>query len=135
MSRYRLEAPPAEADAEVWQAALDNARAQLEHQTLRIQNLELLAKHGANSWLAHNRGLEAACVGAERELAALAVAVADVNKTRKVQQTAAGMELRKMEAQWQALVASNAVLEAAVAEVEAASAAAAAAAAAPTVMA
>ena len=129
-SRYRLEPPGEGAAPEAWQAALDNARAQLEHQSLRIQNLELLGKYGANSWLAHNRSLEAACVQQEKEGARLAAALSDLHKTRKVQQTAAGLELRKMEAEWRALVAQNAAIEAACAELVAAAAAAPAAAAA-----
>jgi len=128
--RYRLEGPPAGADEAAWRAALDNARAQLEHQALRIQNLELLTRHGAKSWGAHVAGLGAACVAAEAELARLSAAVTDVNKTRKVQQTAAGMELRKMEAQWWAGVRACGEIDAALHAVEAAAAVASAAAAA-----
>jgi len=117
--------PPAEdAPDEEWQAALANARAQLEHQALRIQNLELLLLHGSPAWLAHTRSLEAACVAAEREAAALATAVVDRNRARKVQQLAAGMELRRLEDEWQALVRKNCELEAVLASVEAANAAA-----------
>ena len=36
------------------------AKAQLEHQALRIQNLELAAKFSPNAWRAHNASLDAA---------------------------------------------------------------------------
>ena len=43
----------------------------------------------------------------------------DVNKTRKMQQTAAGNELAKLNHQWQELVEKNKAIEAACCELEA----------------
>jgi len=47
-SRYRLDAPVAskQNDYGAWRSAVDNANAQLEHQYLRILNLDLLLKYG-----------------------------------------------------------------------------------------
>jgi len=47
-SRYRLEPPPASKkhDLGAWKACVDNAHSQLEHQYLRIVNLELMLKYG-----------------------------------------------------------------------------------------
>jgi pre-mRNA-splicing factor SPF27 len=47
-SRYRLDTPGAskQNDYGAWHSSLDNANAQLEHQYLRIMNLELLLKYG-----------------------------------------------------------------------------------------
>eukprot|EP00326_Haptolina_ericina_P030515 CAMPEP_0181171352 /NCGR_PEP_ID=MMETSP1096-20121128/1862_1 /TAXON_ID=156174 ORGANISM="Chrysochromulina ericina, Strain CCMP281" /NCGR_SAMPLE_ID=MMETSP1096 /ASSEMBLY_ACC=CAM_ASM_000453 /LENGTH=147 /DNA_ID=CAMNT_0023258991 /DNA_START=112 /DNA_END=555 /DNA_ORIENTATION=- len=61
-SRYQLEAPPRsmQTDLAAWQASVDNAHSQLEHQANRLCNLELLQKHGANAWRAHLNALEAA---------------------------------------------------------------------------
>lgn len=61
-SRYELAPPPKSKrdDENAWQVAVANARAQLEHQALRIQNLELAAKFAPNAWRAHNASLEAA---------------------------------------------------------------------------
>jgi pre-mRNA-splicing factor SPF27 len=114
-ARYRLEAPAGgeAADPAAWAAAVGNAKAQLEHQALRVQNLELLAKHGASAWLAHTRGLDAALAAAARELAALDAAAAELHKTRKVQQQAAGAELGKLQRQWCAAVDKNAEIAAA----------------------
>ena len=55
-------------DPEAWEAAVNNAKAQLEHQTLRIQNLELMLKYGPNQWRAHNASLEAAIKRCARRL-------------------------------------------------------------------
>jgi pre-mRNA-splicing factor SPF27 len=48
MTRYRLEAPVASKrhDFGAWKASVDNAHSQLEHQYLRITNLELMLKYG-----------------------------------------------------------------------------------------
>jgi pre-mRNA-splicing factor SPF27 len=113
-SRYRLD-PPTESAAEdpaAWQAALDNAKAQLEHQALRIQNLELLHKYGGNAWRASNASVEAAIAAQTRELSSLTAQIDSVNKTRKIQQQAAGAELSVLEGQWRSLVGKNAELEA-----------------------
>ena len=61
-TRYSLPPPPKSKrdDPEAWEAAVKNAKAQLEHQTLRIQNLELMLKYGPNQWRAYNASLEAA---------------------------------------------------------------------------
>ena len=120
-ARYQLDPPSgrAAADPAAWRAALDSAKAQLEHQGSRIQNLELLLKYGANAWLAFNKSLEAAVAGQSRELQGINAQVDGVNKTRKLQQQAAGSELAVLEEQWRALVAKNATLEATCAELEA----------------
>lgn len=61
-TRYELAPPPKSKrnDENAWQVAVANARAQLEHQALRIQNLELASKFAPNAWRAHNASLEAA---------------------------------------------------------------------------
>jgi len=120
-SRFRLE-PPSGAAAEdvgAWAAAVANAKAQLEHQALRIQNLELLTKYGANAWLAHTRAADAALAAGKAQLAALEAATAELHKTRKVQQQAAGAELAAVERQWRAAVAKCAEIEAACVALEA----------------
>jgi pre-mRNA-splicing factor SPF27 len=114
-SRYRLEPPAGAAagDAAAWAAAVDNAKAQLEHQALRVQNLELLLRYGANTWAAHVRGLGAACTAAAASLAAAEGAAAALHAQRKVQQQAAGAELRGLERAWRAAVDKNADIAAA----------------------
>lgn len=69
-SRYRLDPPSAahKADPAAWKSAVDNAHSQLEHQGLRILNLELLLKYGPNSWRAQNQGLDALGKRLEQQL-------------------------------------------------------------------
>lgn len=112
-ARYRLEPPAAGAGVEAWQAAVDNATAQLGHQGLRIQNLELLGRYGPAAWQAHVRSLETALGRAKRELKELDDQVTAVNQTRAVRQRAVGAELARMEAEWRAEVAKCAEIEAA----------------------
>jgi pre-mRNA-splicing factor SPF27 len=61
-TRYELAPPPKSkrGDENAWEVAVANARSQLEHQGLRIQNLELAQKFAPNAWRAHNASLEAA---------------------------------------------------------------------------
>ncbi|CAM9431980.1 unnamed protein product, partial [Choristocarpus tenellus] len=59
-SRYELQQPqgPMAEDEEAWKGAVDNARAQIEHQQNRLLNLELLQNYGASLWLRHNKAAE-----------------------------------------------------------------------------
>ena len=100
VARFRLDPPPAakRSDPAAWQAALDNAHAQLEHQLNRIANLELLLKFGPNTWRAQAATSAAVAKQLERDLAATRAAVDRLNRERKVQQMAAGNELRRLEA-------------------------------------
>ncbi|KAJ2525875.1 Pre-mRNA-splicing factor SPF27, partial [Coemansia sp. RSA 1933] len=51
VSRYKLEPPSGSCAENVdeWKRACDNAAAQLEHQDIRLVNLELLQQFGANA--------------------------------------------------------------------------------------
>ena len=59
--RYNLEPPPLNKRDKIdaWESAIANAQAALEHQALRITNLELIAKFAPNAWRAHNASQEA----------------------------------------------------------------------------
>ncbi len=59
--RYSIEAPSGDdaADVHAWEAAIANARAQLEHTLLREVNLDLLAKFGPAAWRLHCAEVEA----------------------------------------------------------------------------
>ncbi|CAN0374949.1 unnamed protein product [Discosporangium mesarthrocarpum] len=59
-SRYDLQPPRGSAaeDEKAWREAVNNARAQTEHQLNRLLNLELLQNYGSNVWLEHNKATE-----------------------------------------------------------------------------
>lgn len=55
-SRYELPAPSSgqKNDITAWQECVNNSMAQLEHQAVRIENLELMSQHGCNAWKVYN---------------------------------------------------------------------------------
>jgi len=113
-SRYQVEPPPAELlkDEEAWHRATDNAKAQYEHQTTRIANLELLQQYGAPLWRAHLNVLEAASSQLTRAEAELTEEIELVNRKRKAAQLAVGPRLMQMEAEWVSSVKKNLEIEA-----------------------
>lgn len=121
-ARYRLDPPAggAAAGPAAWRAALDNARAQLEHQAGRLLNLELLATHGPRAHAAAAAHTEAAVRGAEAEAQRLRDAAAAVNRARKLSHQRAAAAIEAAEAEWAATTAKCGALEAACVEVEAA---------------
>uniref|UniRef100_A0A672KWC8 Pre-mRNA-splicing factor SPF27 n=1 Tax=Sinocyclocheilus grahami TaxID=75366 RepID=A0A672KWC8_SINGR len=56
MKRYELPAPSSgqKNDITAWQDCVNNSMAQLEHQAVRIENLELMAQYGTNAWKVSN---------------------------------------------------------------------------------
>jgi len=114
-SRFRLEAPPAASrgDAAAWRAAVGNAQAQLEHQALRLLNLELLLKYGPNTWRAQAQLTGATAARLEAELLAARAAADALCRERKLQQLAAGDALARAQADWVAAVRKNRDIQAA----------------------
>ena len=121
LQRYNLNPPPPaqRGDPAAWQIALDNAHAQLEHQRNRLLNLELLLKFGPTTWRAHNEALASHVGRLQDEVADTRGAIDQLNRERKLQQMAAGKELRQLESEYLSLVAKNSELEGACAKVEA----------------
>lgn len=54
--RYELPAPSSgqKNDITAWQECVNNSMAQLEHQAVRIENLELMSQYGCNAWKVYN---------------------------------------------------------------------------------
>ncbi|KAJ3311119.1 hypothetical protein HDU93_005314 [Gonapodya sp. JEL0774] len=116
-NRYRLP-PPQEDDLESWKKAVDNARAQLEHQYSR----ELLAMtccamiifHLSNvllKWRIHNYQLEATNTALQKQLEEYSRKIVELNKLRKLDQTRDGQTLRQLSVKWSELVATHIQLE------------------------
>ncbi|KAJ2773339.1 hypothetical protein IWQ56_001036 [Coemansia nantahalensis] len=100
--RYKLEAPSGAAAASVdaWKQAADNAASQLEHQGMRLENLELLQNFGANAWKLSNYQKECLLRSIEAATQRHRDAGAHVNKARKYEQTEAGVKLHDLESRW-----------------------------------
>ena len=120
LMRYNLNPPPASqrGDPAAWQTALDNAHAQLEHQRNRLLNLELLLKFGSTTWRAHNEAVAAHVGRLQEDVVSTRDVIDQLNRERKLQQTAAGRELRNLESEYFALIAKNYELEGVCARVE-----------------
>uniref|UniRef100_A0A8C2QGI7 Pre-mRNA-splicing factor SPF27 n=1 Tax=Cricetulus griseus TaxID=10029 RepID=A0A8C2QGI7_CRIGR len=80
MKRYELPAPSSgqKNDITAWQECVNNSMTQLEHQAVRIENLELMSQHGCNAWKVYNENL--------------------VHMIEHAQKT--GSKLREMESNW-----------------------------------
>eukprot|EP00775_Hariotina_reticulata_P005887 gene5887-6128_t len=74
-----------------------NPPPQLEHQMNRITNLELLLKYGANAWRAQTQLDESLQKQLETTLQGIRKQTDSLNRERKLQQSAAGSQLRVLE--------------------------------------
>ncbi|ORY92214.1 Pre-mRNA-splicing factor SPF27 [Syncephalastrum racemosum] len=104
--RYQLSAP-GEDDPEAWQAAVNNSKAQLEAESNRLINLELLQKYGANAWRVHNYMLEAHLKRIQAANEDMKNKILQINRERKMDQTQAAGSLRSLEDKWSDLVSQN----------------------------
>ncbi|CAH1775665.1 unnamed protein product [Owenia fusiformis] len=120
MKRYELPQPPGGkmTDISAWTECVENSQAQLEHQALRIQNLELMSKYGASMWKSHNDILVGMSEDAQKQLNKIRKDIQDVNWQRKNEQTKAGGKLRQLEESWVGLVSKNYEIERACVELE-----------------
>jgi len=115
ITRYKVEQPPPSKknDPEAWNNAVRNAQAQLEHQHLRLVNLELLNNYGANAWKVHNYTLEKLHKSVAQSLELCKKDVEDVNRARKLEQESAAHTLSSLEVRYEDLVRKNYDIEAA----------------------
>ncbi|PVU91968.1 hypothetical protein BB561_004107 [Smittium simulii] len=118
--RYKLEPPKEDKqrDPAEWEKAVNNAQAQLEHQTNRIENLELLGTYGVNSWKVYNAFLERISEQLKTELEELKDQITHTNKSRKYDQTEANIVLTNLENRWKEKVYKTAEIKAAILELE-----------------
>lgn len=84
--RYSLPVPPASAPLEAWNKAMNNAASQLEHQRIRLGNLDLLNKYGANSWRTNNFLIEKELERLQRRHEELTKQTEELNRERKASQ-------------------------------------------------
>ncbi|KAG8538273.1 hypothetical protein GDO81_022970 [Engystomops pustulosus] len=99
MKRYELPAPSSgqRNDITAWQECVNNSMAQLEHQAVRIENLEIMSQHGCNAWRVYNENLVRMIESAQKDLQKLRKRIQDMNWQRKNSQLTSGAKLREME--------------------------------------
>ena len=85
-SRYSLPAPPSHAPVEAYEKALNNAGSQTEHQQLRLGNLELMNKYGANAWRVSNFLVEKEIERLQNQTEVIKTRTEEVNRERKAKQ-------------------------------------------------
>ncbi|XP_054164826.1 pre-mRNA-splicing factor SPF27-like [Oppia nitens] len=113
MKRYEMPgpAPGKMTDMSSWSESVNNSMAQLEHQAIRIDNLDLMQKFGPESWKQYNQLLTQIQSNAQKNLHDLRKRIQEVNWQRKSSQTAAGDRIRHLESEWVALVSKNYEIE------------------------
>ncbi|KAF8624795.1 hypothetical protein AX15_005684 [Amanita polypyramis BW_CC] len=105
--RYQLPGPTSVPGTdEEWRAALDNARAQLEHQKLRLTNLTLMQTYGVNAWKIHNYRLEESAKVVEKAVEEMKELTVEVNRERKNAQERFGKQLTMLETRWTELISN-----------------------------
>ncbi|KAJ1642800.1 hypothetical protein J3B02_001780 [Coemansia erecta] len=100
IERYKLESPASSASVEAWKGAADNAGAQLEHQKIRLANLELLQQFGANAWKLSNYQKQGLLDSIEEVIKSCKDEGVHINKARKYEQTEARIKLQDLENRW-----------------------------------
>lgn len=116
MKRYELPIPPSgqKNDVTAWEECVKNSMAQLEHQSVRIQNLELMLEYGCNGWKVHIEYLVEMLQDAQKKLQNVKKHIQEVNWARKNEQIHAGEKLHQLEGDWVNLVSKNYEIEEAI---------------------
>lgn len=118
--RYELPGPPAGKMGEIqaWQEAVNNSLAQLEHQSIRTLNLELMDKYGVETWKAALEIMVQMSAKAQKQLQEIKKEIQDVNWSRKSKQLQTGEKLSQLQSQWVSMVSCNYEIERAVLNLE-----------------
>lgn len=113
MKRYELPPPPPGKLTEVaaWTESIDNSMAQLEHQHVRLMNLELMSDFSKEMWQTYLEMLTSLQAKAQTRLDDLRREIQEVNWERKTKQQSAGEKLKTLEVQWVMLVSKNYEIE------------------------
>ncbi|KAL9992524.1 putative pre-mRNA-splicing factor SPF27 [Helianthus debilis subsp. tardiflorus] len=117
MSRYGLDVPTRN-DETAWKQALQKSQRSVQHQVIRLENLDLMSKYGADVWKQHNQRLEAFLSRMQAQATELNEKIEIVNRERKYHQQQTAYELNALSAQWKELCEKNIAIEAACVQVE-----------------
>ena len=85
--------------------------AQVQHQEVRLENLQLLQQYGPSQLKLQNEEFETIKGGMSKQHETLKRKTEDINKQRKVEQMGAAERLHGLEGKWQQLVTNNRQIE------------------------
>ncbi|MBW0510742.1 hypothetical protein O181_050457 [Austropuccinia psidii MF-1] len=109
--RFNIPYPDDHTKLEDWQKALSNAKSQLEHQRLRLLNLNLIGKYGANHWRLSNFLIEKEISKLDKVVEIYKSEIDNLNRRRKANQTDVGDKLTDLAQKWQNLISTNISIE------------------------
>lgn len=120
MKRYELPSPSMGKlnDIWAWQECLNNSNAQLEHQGIRIQNLELMQAYGTQAWKVYNSFLTKMLKQHKSNLEKQKKTIQEINLNRKTSQVNAGEKIKMLEETWVSLISKNYEIERACLQLE-----------------
>ncbi|XP_023518986.1 pre-mRNA-splicing factor SPF27 homolog [Cucurbita pepo subsp. pepo] len=120
VARYKLETPPPNKknDETAWKQTLQRAQCLLQHQVLRLENLELMSKYGPDIWKQHNKQLEALLSRMQKLAQEQNEKIEKVNRERKFHQQNAAYELHALSTQWKELCEKNMEIQVACSQIE-----------------
>lgn len=113
MDRYVLPAPPAghQQDLTAWEQCIENSAAQLEHQSVRLENLTLLEEFGCAAYRVNNDYLQASVAYQKKFLEKLRKNLHEIHWNRKSMHDNFGLKLDEAEQGWNQKIADNFQLE------------------------
>ncbi|CAG8556976.1 5074_t:CDS:2 [Funneliformis mosseae] len=101
-SRYKLAEPEDKEDQEGWKKAVDNSKAQLQHQNLRLHNYQL--EHELQQY--------------QKIMEEYKQEILDLNKQRKSEQLQAGNQIEALNNKWNEMIGQTLQVEVACASLE-----------------
>ncbi|WCJ42043.1 hypothetical protein M5689_022871 [Euphorbia peplus] len=105
-------------DETAWKQALQKGQRLLQHQVIRLENLELMTKYSPDVWVQHNRRLEAMLARMQKLAQEQNEKIEAVNRERKYHQQNTAYELSALSMQWKELSLKNIEIQAACIKLE-----------------